>query len=206
MGMKMKWLLLVLVGAFLLLAANIETLWLAKIDNQLLLQFENIRNDFLTEAFQFISDVGSIKGLLFISGLATVYLLYRKRIADVLFLMIVFWGSRGINSIIKNWVERDRPEINPLFNAAGFSFPSGHAMNSAAVLGFFCFLLCFHLKSERFRKGSVIVTVLLVVFIGASRIYLGVHYMTDIIGGYLAGIIWMLIAVSLYNYLESEKG
>lgn len=198
--------MLMLAGAFFLLTANIETLWLAKIDNQLILQFENIRNHLLTNIFQFISDVGSIKGLLVISGLVTVYLLYKKRVTDILFLIIVFWGSRGINSFIKNWVERDRPEINPLINAAGFSFPSGHAMNSAAVLGFICFLLCFHLKGERLRKGSVIVTVLLVVFIGTSRIYLGVHYMTDIIGGYLAGIIWMLIAVSLYNYLESEKG
>lgn len=175
-------------------------------DKQLVLQFENIRNDFLTDIFQFISDVGSIKGLLLISGLLTIYLLNRKRFTEILFLMVVFWGSRGLNSFIKNLAERDRPEINPLINAAGFSFPSGHAMNSAAVLGFICFLLFFHFKGERLKKGTVILTILLVALIGASRIYLGVHYITDIIGGYLAGMIWMLIAVSFYNCLESNKG
>jgi undecaprenyl-diphosphatase len=176
-----------------------------KFDRGIVLQFENIRNDFLTGVFSFISDAGSIIGLLFMTALLSVYLLLKKRFADILFLMIVFWGSRGFNSLIKHVLERERPDFNPVFHAAGFSFPSGHAMNSSAVLGFICFLLCIHIKGERFRKGIVMLTVLLVLFIGTSRIYLGVHYLSDIIGGYLAGMIWMLMIAFYYRRVGIDK-
>lgn len=199
----MKWLLF---GAiFFLLTWIVEIELLANFDQKIVLHFEQIRSESVTDAFLFISDVGSIKGLLFITALLTVYLIYKKRFTDVLFLMFVFWGSRGLNNLLKNWVERDRPEINPIIHSAGFSFPSGHTMNSTAVLGFICFLLLIHFKSKAFRKTIIGVTVLLVALIGVSRIYLGVHYVTDIIGGFVAGIIWVLIFISLYKHWDIGK-
>ncbi|PIZ43905.1 phosphatase PAP2 family protein [candidate division WWE3 bacterium CG_4_10_14_0_2_um_filter_42_8] len=100
-----------------------------------------------------------------------------------------------LNLLLKLIFRVPRPDISPLEIATIYSFPSGHAMNSTVFYGSVAFLL-FHFT--RHKKLAVVVTILasvLILLVGASRIYLGVHYPSDVLASYLVGLLWLLICI-----------
>ncbi|MGK0699836.1 phosphatase PAP2 family protein [Priestia flexa] len=112
-----------------------------------------------------------------------------------------FWGIRGLNWLLKEIFERPRPEWSQLVDASHYSFPSGHAMNSSA---FFVGLLCLvfiYTRTQSVRIIASLCLILLILLVGFSRMYLGVHYLTDILAGYALGISWALSMYQLYNKL-----
>jgi membrane-associated phospholipid phosphatase len=112
-------------------------------------------------------------------------------------LLIPFWallgGTELTVEILKLAVHRARP-IGASFLETSYSFPSGHAAISVALYGFLAFIFWKRSKS-RLQKGAILTaTLLIVLLIGFSRVYLGVHFPTDVLGGYLVGSIWLWIA------------
>lgn len=106
-----------------------------------------------------------------------------------------------INYIIKHIFMRDRPFNLMIIKESGFSFPSGHAMVSLGLYGFFIYLIC---KSNIEKKYKIIITsllIILILLIGISRIYLGVHFPTDVIAGYMIS----LALLSLYTYILEKR-
>jgi membrane-associated phospholipid phosphatase len=105
-------------------------------------------------------------------------------------------GGALLNLALKAAFERARPEFDtPLAVALGWSFPSGHAMGAMVAYGMAAYLLVLHFGRSA-APAIVAVASALVLAVGFSRIYLGVHYFSDVVGGYLSGIAWLAVCVS----------
>lgn len=117
--------------------------------------------------------------------------------------LTVLLGADFLNSGVKDIYERVRPDqIDHLVQQGGYAFPSGHAMGSMIVYGGILFLILRYLKTARRQTSGVkwlliILFGLLILLIGLSRIYLGVHYPSDVIGGFSLGFAWMCLSIGL---------
>jgi len=112
-------------------------------------------------------------------------------------------GAGLLNLLLKNIFERTRPALfNGPIHLTTYSFPSGHAMASIAVYGMLAFVGARLTHKPLPRYAMVLGAALIVFFIGLSRIFFGVHYPTDVIGGYLAGAIWL--AITILTVLAAE--
>ena len=108
------------------------------------------------------------------------------------------------NFIVKNIIRRDRPIDINLIIENGFSFPSGHSMVSFAFYGFIIYYVyCSHL-SKLWKTIIISILTLLVLMIGLSRIYLGVHYASDVIGGFVLALVYLIIFIK-YIYKKEKK-
>ena len=108
-----------------------------------------------------------------------------------------------VSVIFKNVIMRERPVISLIEKPSDFSFPSGHTMCSIAFYGFVVYLLLKNVKNYFLKWLIIFIFAMLVIFIGISRIYLNVHYFTDVIAGLILGSICLLMIINIYN--KSEK-
>lgn len=154
--------------------------------------FESLRffaSDQLTEIFKIITNLGSFWGILIVIFL--VFLVNRKVSYICLGASII---QTSLNRVIKAIVRRPRPNVDVFIRESNFSFPSGHAM---AITGLYGLLIYYLYKSEiRYRKLLIVICVLIIVLVSLSRVYLGVHYFSDIIGG-------ILLSSSLVLYISN---
>lgn len=102
----------------------------------------------------------------------------------------------AINQGLKFLFQRARPELN-LINESGYSFPSGHAMVSMGFYGFIIYLILTSNISKKYKIAISIILEILIIAIGFSRIYLGVHYFTDVIVGFIISIIYLIIYIDI---------
>ena len=90
-------------------------------------------------------------------------------------------------------------------DAKGYSFPSGHAMMAMALYAIIVFFFWHHVKTTGNRIVLVLFAAFMIIIIGTSRIYLGVHYPSDIIGGYAASGLWVMIMIMVYTYFRKPE-
>lgn len=146
----------------------------------------------VTAVMIFISYLGSAVVLICLT-IALIILLKNKRDAKFITsnLVIVFL----LNKILKLIIARPRPSVLRLVYEEGYSFPSGHAMVSMGFYGFLIYLAYKNIKNKKIKIPLIIFLSILILLIGVSRIYLGVHYATDIIGGFLIAIIYLILFI-----------
>lgn len=158
----------------------------------------------LTEAktafFTGITQLGSSIGLAILLLITCLFLFKFKRKAEALWLLINVGliASLG-NYLIKFLFQRPRPSVDHLVYASHYSFPSGHSMASILFYGTLIIISQFLIKNKTYRFISQFILGCLILLIGMSRVYLGVHYPTDIIGGYLLGLSWLLVTYPLFQ-------
>lgn len=111
-------------------------------------------------------------------------------------------GAVLLNQVLKFIFRRSRPLVETLVEQGGFSFPSGHSMGSLICYGGILFLVLRKIKRPSFRNGLILFGIFLILFIGISRIYVGVHYPTDVIGGFSVGAAWLIFTTSMYPKAE----
>jgi undecaprenyl-diphosphatase len=124
--------------------------------------------------------------------LVVLLLLRQKRLDLAVCLSVAYAGSGALNYLLKTLFHRARPQLPWSPGAPDYSFPSGHAMNSLVfylALAFVVWLM----PGRRAGLAALAGDLLLVLLIGVSRIYLGYHYVSDVIGGYSAGLLWLLV-------------
>ncbi len=110
-----------------------------------------------------------------------------------------------LNQVLKFILERPRPTEYRIINETGYSFPSGHSMVSMAFYGFLIYLIYKYVKNKYLKIFSICGMSLLIVMIGISRIYLGVHYTSDVIGGFLISISYLIAFIKFSNkYILKE--
>ncbi len=154
-----------------------------------------LRSPLLTPVIKFVTLFGqefTIVGALLI----VVWLIVRKHRHDAVFFVAAIAISLFFNQLIKEFVHRSRPSIAPLELLHSYSFPSGHSMNAMVFYGMVIYLV-HHFWPN--RRGNMLVALglsLLILAIGFSRVYLGVHYPSDVIAGYVAGLCWLMAMIA----------
>jgi membrane-associated phospholipid phosphatase len=161
------------------------------------------RNERLTPIFLFATHLGSRNGYFVIIGALTLYFILRhKSWRFVLQTVTVLLLSTLSNIVLKKAINRARPSLEHLVEVYTLSYPSGHAMSA---MGFYGFLIFLTLRfSMPLYLKSVLVAVLgvLILAIGISRIYLGVHYPSDVLAGFIGGIIWVAFCAIIFDVVD----
>jgi undecaprenyl-diphosphatase len=111
-------------------------------------------------------------------------------------------SSLALMFILKHLFNRPRPSIPLLYEAKGLSFPSGHALMSITFYGLLIYIVFKTFRNEKAKWTLIIFLLLLILIIGFTRIYLRVHYTTDVIAGYCMGFLWLSFSIWLLNRLE----
>lgn len=142
-----------------------------------------------------VTYTGSSIGFLILTLFISFYLLSKQKIYEPIFLNVSLFSAWWGMSLLKNVFERSRPAGEALTIASGFSLPSGHAMVSMAFYGFLAALLLRQKNSSRARWGATLLFVW-VILIGFSRIYLNVHYLSDVLAGFILGFICMIVSLA----------
>jgi membrane-associated phospholipid phosphatase len=138
--------------------------------------------------------------LLVLAGFA----FYRKWL-EAAALMICLSGGGLLNYLLKNLFMRARPDMFYIVKESGYSFPSGHAMVSLCFYGMIAYFISRNISSLALRFALFMLTAIYIIMIGISRIYLGVHYPTDVLAGYAAGSTWLFFCISLLMWWEHKK-
>lgn len=155
---------------------------------------------------QGVSFLGKPPFLATVIAIGVVFLLVHHRTRLAVFLVVTSFGGGLIDSLVKVAVDRPRPEVDhPVATALGKSFPSGHAMSSTIVYG--AMLLVFQAAiPRRLRIASATATVLLILAVGTSRLLLGVHFVSDVVGGYILGAAWLIGSVAVFETWRTDEG
>jgi membrane-associated phospholipid phosphatase len=163
----------------------------------------------LTTFFENVTRLGNVSTLVVVV-LVGVVVLWRKRLfRDLVLLLLAAVGAEMITVGLKLGFERERPFFSdPLAHESSYSFPSGHASVSLAVYGTIGFIAARHLAGRKAQVAALAAAAVLIVFIGFSRLYLGVHFLSDVVAGFSLGLAWVtLCAVLLHLRLRfKERG
>lgn len=163
-------------------------------DQSILLAIRRLHSPTLDTLMSGITTLGDPKVLVVLSVGLSVALALRRRRAEGLTLLVAGGGAAALNLLLKNLFARSRPELwQRVVAVIIYSFPSGHAMGSLVIYGLVGYLLIKHAKHSRGWIAAA--TIALIAVIGFSRLYLGVHWPTDIIAGYAAGLVWLTACI-----------
>lgn len=190
-------------GVFAKLAGEIfEREWVVSVDNVVANAFHANATPLATGFFLAITRFG-LELLWIITILFGIYFIYKRQWAYLLMLVITIGGGQLLNSSLKLFFSRPRPTFDdPIITALHYSFPSGHAMLSFITYGLLAYFLVIHTTSRPRKLLIITVAVLLIGLIGLSRIYLGVHYVSDIVAGYAAGGFWLSTCITALYYIQ----
>ncbi len=166
-------------------------------------QYKSFWFDSLMRVVTLIGDPISVVLLVvFLSGAG--FLLERRRAP--LILMASTLGGLLLSEIIKILVGRPRPDPTLVHQIGYFlkadSFPSGHVLGAVSLYGFLLYISFTKLKKSFWRIGIMVICILMIILMGLSRIYLGAHWFSDVLGAYLVGFIWLSFVILIYQRLN----
>ncbi len=194
-------LLIALIG-FLAIAENVWNKEIMELD---ILGYKIIStvliSDFMTPITKIITNFGSAMVLICLSAMSLL-VIKNKKIGLTISINLAM--ASGINFLLKNILQRPRPTEFRLIDESGYSFPSGHSMVSMAFYGFLIYLIYKYVKNKKLKLILITFLSLLIFSIGISRIYLGVHYTSDVIGGFLIAISYLIIYTRIVKRLVLE--
>ena len=161
---------------------------------------------YLTTIAKGLSFAGSSQLAIEISfiTMAALFIILKHRMELILFVWVGL-GSQYLNTYFKNYFHRVRPNIHRLVEQGGYSFPSGHSMAAFSLYGVVTYLLWRHIRSRIGRIFLIMATLLITCGIGWSRIYLGVHYPSDVMGGYAASGAWLMLSIALFQIYRGNQ-
>ena len=153
-------------------------------------------SDFATPIAKFITNFG---GAIFLIGLTVslIILIKNKKIGLSIFANLVI--ITALNQLLKRILQRPRPTEFRIVEETGYSFPSGHSMVSMAFYGYLIYLIYKYVENKYIKWSLICILSCLVILIGTSRIYLGVHYTSDVLGGFLISVSYLVIYISAVN-------
>jgi undecaprenyl-diphosphatase len=202
---------LLLLSGFLELSEDVlggraEDATLARIDRTVLVAVASVRRSWLTAWALDATALGSSFVIVIFTAMLAWAFMHGglRRSAGVL--VAAAAGAGAWTVLLKRLFERPRPEVVPrLVEVSGLSYPSGHSLGSAAVYVSAALLLAGASRSALERTAIVLVAAALLVAIGASRVYLGVHYPTDVLAGLAFGTAWALLLLALSSFVSSRR-
>lgn len=160
-------------------------------------------SDFATPIAKFITHFGGATCLILLTAIIFI-VIKNKRVGISIALNLLI--ATTLNVILKNILQRPRPTEFRMIDETGYSFPSGHSMISMAFYGFLIYLIYKYIKNDNIKIALIIFLGFLIVSIGISRIYLGVHYTSDVLAGFLVAISYLIVYSNIVkNFLNSRN-
>lgn len=179
-----------------------------RFDRALVEALDRHASDRTLQVFATLTRLGDEPALAAVAILGTLVLLLRRHWIAATAWVVTMVGGALLNLLLKELVQRDRPEVaQAVLEAPGWAFPSGHAMGATIAYGMLAYLFL-RLGHKRWAAPVIVFTVALVLLIGASRVVLQVHFFSDVVAGFAAGIAWLtlcIIGIELVLY-RSNKG
>ncbi len=158
----------------------------------------------LSTFFYGLTAFGSAYVTIGIGVLASVGFMYTKRWRNLLILWLLMLGVGAFVQLGKREFSRPRPPAIAYYSVTGFSFPSGHSATAMTLYGLLGYWWARRLRHTRLRVWVGTAATALILLVGFSRIYLGVHYLSDVLGGYLLGICWLIIGIVLTEWQRTK--
>lgn len=188
--------------------------WTVLVKMNLLVEFDKFfyklitssMNDTLTTIFKTITFFGSTVFMVIFAIILFIFFILKKKNIISYLTSSCLIISTILNNVIKIIIRRSRPDVIKLVHETSFSYPSGHTMASVSIYGIIIYLLLKSNLSKTIKYIGTISLSLLIVLIGISRIYLGAHFMSDIIGAILVSTIWLLVFTSIIEDKKWLKG
>jgi membrane-associated phospholipid phosphatase len=172
-------------------------------DQTITQQLYVLRSPVLTPVMLFLSFLGGVWTLLIGSTTLILYLLWKNYRREAILFLFTFATGFTLNLILKYVIARTRPDIAPLIQEILFSYPSGHSMNAFVFYALLAYLTFHFTRNTVLTLGITGVCMILILLIGVSRVYLGVHYPSDVLAGFLAGAGWFLTVLVVERTLKA---
>ncbi len=175
--------------------------WVTLVDQRIATDLHDWATEPVTRFFYIATLFGS-EILTLLALVMAVYFIWRREWGWLAALLLARVGGGWLNYVLKALFERPRPIFDdPLATATFYSFPSGHAMGSMIVYGLLAYWLLRRYPQRGVRLTVIGVTSLLILLIGFSRLYLGVHYFSDVVAGFAAGIVWLALCIAVFHLI-----
>ena len=196
-------------AVFVVLLALVANHWspLDTVDNQTVVAAHRaaLGNGWLRTASLIVSDVGSPIGVDVAAAIAVVVFLLLRQLPAAVAVLVARLGELGTETVVKALVGRPRPVfVDQIATAGGSAFPSGHTAGSAALYGVLV-LICAPMLARRSRLLITCAATVFVLAVGVSRVVLGVHYPSDVVGGLALGVAWATVPLGI-SYLRRSPG
>lgn len=191
---------------FIHLARGLDGDSLKRFDLGIIHVIQGSINDVSTSVLLLLTSLGSIKGNTVLVVLFSIWFIWKRHYVSSAFLIFVCLSGGYVNRYLKWTFQRERPSLNPLVVENGFSFPSGHSMSSFILYGALMIIATRMTKNGHIRLTVYIACSVMILLMGYSRIYLGVHYPSDVLAGYAAGGVWLIVVAEVFKYWEYRGG
>ncbi len=179
---------------------------LTVIDKQVATWFYNRTTPVITTAMQAITSLGSMPVISGITLLTSVLLLWRRHWDRLLALLLTVPCGILLNLLLKSAFARQRPVFeNPIVTLTSYGFPSGHTMAATMLYGALAVFAVLALQAWRWRVLAVLVAWLVILLVGFSRIYLGAHYLSDVLAAIAVGVAWLALCLTAIDTLRRRR-
>lgn len=190
---------------FIILSFLVQAEHLVVFDRVVIDKVQGLEAGGLTSAMKFFTYIGSLKFIVILTIPIFLFLFYvLKHRREILIFLAVVYMTPILNRLLKLYFHRARPEFHRLIEIGGYSFPSGHAMNAFSFYSILAFLLWRHVPTRMGRIAVIILNTFMILAIGLSRVYLGVHYPSDIFGGFLASGLWVAAVIWFFQRYKEK--
>lgn len=174
-----------------------------RFDGSIIQFFYQIKSDALDVILFVFTELGSLWFLTVFSFIVISVLWFKKKDKwSIVFFIIGIGGGGLLTKLLKYYYGRERPSIDETIDAIGYSFPSGHSMGSLIFYGFLSYFIFRSDIRKKLKWAALFICGVFIIFIGTSRVYLGAHYPSDVIAGYLAGSIWLILCILALEYVK----
>ncbi|MCM3601287.1 phosphatase PAP2 family protein [Robertmurraya korlensis] len=192
--------------AFSVMAILVRRNTIVSFDSRIISFVQGLESPWLTTIMRFFTFIGDTIPVIFLT-LVSLFILYKvlNHRAELVLFVAVMVGANILFLTLKMFFQRARPDLHRLAEATNYSFPSGHATMAFALYGVLTFLLWRHINTSFKRKMHIIVSGIVILSIGISRIYLGVHYPSDILAGYFISAFWLLLAIGFFQRYRDKR-
>ncbi|MDV6377299.1 phosphatase PAP2 family protein [Sporosarcina sp. GW1-11] len=200
------WLICILLtGFFAFLARTIHLHTITSFDDPIIDFVQGTETPWLTTIMKAFTTIGSTTIVALLTVFTLAFLLWKKNRAQAILLVSVLAGTGILNQVLKFIFKRERPTFHRLIDIGGYSFPSGHTMMAFSLYTILAYIVWRNLRFTWSRVVVVVLAAVMIAMIALSRIYLGVHFPSDIVGGVLASMVWLIASIAMYQRFQRQK-
>lgn len=192
-------------AAFALLAIIVQSGGLYAVDRGVVLWAADHRTPWVDEFMVQVTTLGDGVVVVMLALVAALFLWPGTHRNYAILLLVAVPGGQVVNNVLKLLFGRERPDVATLHAVFTTSFPSGHAMAAVVAYGALAFVLARLEPAPPLRRATWTAAVLLILLIGASRTYLGVHYPSDVLAGYAAGLAWLALSAAATRAIARRR-